>query len=150
MTVHRLRYVCVLALTLTARSVAAQTMTLDRGGATVVVEPYAPNVVRVSLSLLKPWAVSKPGHGIIAKPLETGWARDATSSGDRLRSDRLTVTVAPNSGPHTPVGTAADIAKIRRFAAVEFDDVHGSHSEACAIDEARDVAVEPNVIQPMF
>jgi len=48
---HRRRYVCVLALTLTARSVAAQTMTLDRGGATAVVEPYAPNVVRVSVSL---------------------------------------------------------------------------------------------------
>ena len=108
---HRLRYVCLLALTLTARTVAAQTMTLDRGGATVVVEPYAPNVVRVSLSLLKPWAVSKPGYGVIAKPLETGWTRDATSSGDRLRSDRLTVTVERDSGSHPPVGTAADIAK---------------------------------------
>src|SRR5581483_7185828 len=106
-TMPRRRYLCVLVLTLTARSVAAQTMTLDRGGATVVVEPYAPNVVRVSVSLLKPWAVSKPGYGIIAKPLETGWTRDASSSGDRLRSDRLIVTVAPNCGSPPPVGTAA-------------------------------------------
>jgi len=108
---HRRGYLCVLALTLAARSVAAQTLTLDRGGATVVVEPYAPNVVRVSISLLKPWAVSKPGYGIIARPLETGWTRDATSSGDRLRSNRLIVTVAANSGPAAPTGTAADIAK---------------------------------------
>ena len=108
---HWHRYVCVLVLTLTAQSAAAQTMTLDRGGATIVVEPYAPNIVRVSVSLLKPWAVSKPGYGIIARPLETGWTRDTTSLGDRLRSNRLIVTVAPNSGPPTPTGTAADIAK---------------------------------------
>ena len=45
---------------------------------------------------------------------------------------------------------AADIEEICRLADVKFDDVHGSHGEACAIDEARDIAVEPNVIEPMF
>ena len=40
--------------------------------------------------------------------------------------------------------------KLAGFAAVKLDDVHGSHGEAGAIDEARYVAVEPDVIEPMF
>src|SRR5262245_45553557 len=107
----RHRYLWALVLSIAARSAAAQTMTLDRGGATVVVEPYAPNVVRVSISLLKPWAVGRPGYGIVASPQGAGWTRDATSAGDRLRSNRLVVTVAPSSGPPAATGTAADIAK---------------------------------------
>src|SRR5207245_7860312 len=45
---------------------------------------------------------------------------------------------------------ATDVEKISRFATIEFDDVHRCHGEARAIDEARDVAVEPNLIQPVL
>jgi hypothetical protein len=46
---------------------------LDRGGSTIVLEPYAPNIIRVSLSLLKDQATAAPGYGFIATPSAQGW-----------------------------------------------------------------------------
>ena len=99
-----------LAIVLGAVSARAQRLTLDRGGATVVVEPYAPNVVRVTLSLLRDDALRSPGFGIVAKPAEEGWTAGSTPAGDVLQSERMIVTVAPYHAP-APTGTLADIAK---------------------------------------
>ncbi len=44
-------------------------------------------------------------------------------------------------------GVAADVQEVCRFAAVFFDDVHGSHSEACAIDHASHVAAQIDIVQ---
>ena len=90
---------------------AAQSINVDRGGATVLVEPYAPNIVRVTISLLRPYALKGPGYGISAKADVAGWSHNSTSSGDVLRSSRMVVTVAPQGGKYTPTGTQADIAK---------------------------------------
>ena len=96
---------CLLALMIPALSTSAsqaQQMTLTRGNATVMVEAYAPNIVRVSMSLRKEDAVAAPGYGIVAKSLENGWARETTAAGDVLRSGRMVVTVAAehkSSGP---------------------------------------------------
>jgi alpha-D-xyloside xylohydrolase len=92
-------------------SAVGQGMTLTRQEATVMVEPYAPNVVRVSISLLKPAAVAGPGYGISAKPSDAGWTRQQTAAGDVLRSARMIVTIAPEGKKYTPTGTGADIAK---------------------------------------
>jgi alpha-D-xyloside xylohydrolase len=89
----------------------AQTMTLDRQGATVALEAYAPNIVRVTISLLRPYAVGGPGYGIVAKPNAAGWSIEADSGGDVFRSPRMVVTVASQGVTHVPTGTAADIAK---------------------------------------
>jgi alpha-D-xyloside xylohydrolase len=88
-----------------------QSMILERREATVMVEPYAPNVVRVTLSLLRADAVGAPGYGITAKPLAEGWTRESGAGGDVLRSARMVVTVSPQSGGQPPTGTRADIAK---------------------------------------
>ena len=56
-----------------APAIQAQQMIVSRGTATVMVEPYAENIVRVSISLLKPNATAAPGYGITAKPLASGW-----------------------------------------------------------------------------
>jgi hypothetical protein len=45
------------------------------------------------------------------------------------------------------LGAAADIEEVGRIAAVVFDDVHGGHGEAGAVDEAGDVAVEADVVE---
>jgi alpha-D-xyloside xylohydrolase len=106
--------VLVLAASLVAVFQArAQSLTLNRSGATVLVEPYAPNIVRVSISLQKDDALAAPGYGIIAKPLAQGWsiAQTEQGSGDALSSARMTVTVAPQGGKWKPTGTAADIAQ---------------------------------------
>ena len=46
---------------------SAQQLALARHEATVLVEPYAPNVVRVSMSLRREDALAGPGYGISAK-----------------------------------------------------------------------------------
>ena len=89
----------------------AQQLNLSRGEATVLVEPYAPNVVRVSLSLRKQDALAVPGYGISARPEPTGWMVEKGTTGDVLRSSRMVVTVSPEGVKPVPTGTAADIAK---------------------------------------
>jgi alpha-D-xyloside xylohydrolase len=76
---------------------------LPRGKATVVVEAYAPNIVRVSMSLDEARALAAPGYGFLAKPDETGWAKTTDDGGDTLASSRMVVKVQgqgkPYSGP---------------------------------------------------
>jgi len=99
-----------LALAWTLTFAQAQQMVVSRGPATVMVEPYAANIVRVSISLNKQDATSAPGYGITARPHADGWKSDADAGGDMMRSSQLVVTVAPQQ-QHTPAGTEADIAK---------------------------------------
>lgn len=73
----------------------AQQLSLNRGDATVLVEAYAPNIVRVSLSLRREDALAAPGYGISARPDGAGWKAEKSDAGDVLRSLRLVVTVAP-------------------------------------------------------
>jgi alpha-D-xyloside xylohydrolase len=89
----------------------AQQLTLSRGGATVHVEAYAPNIVRVSLSLQRDDALAGPGFGISAKAATQGWTAETTPAGDVMSSSRMVVTVAREGGRHAPTGTQADIAK---------------------------------------
>jgi alpha-D-xyloside xylohydrolase len=90
---------------------SAQQLTLTRGPANVVVEAYAPNIVRVSMSLLKASALAEPGYGIVARPKASGWTVTSDSSGNTLRSSRIVVTVAPQDGAQQRTGTKADIAR---------------------------------------
>src|ERR1700723_772295 len=89
----------------------AQQLNLSRGEATVLIEPYAPNVVRVSLSLRRDDALAAPGYGISAMPQHAGWTVENDKSGDVLRSPRMVVTVSPQGGKWVPTGTQADISK---------------------------------------
>jgi len=90
---------------------AAQKLELQRNDAQVLIEPYAPNVVRVSISKLKEYAFAAPGYGITAKMGGEGWKVESGSNGDVLRSSRMVVTVAPQGPKWVPTGTAADIAQ---------------------------------------
>ena len=83
---------------------------LDRGGATVVLEPYAPNIIRITLSLLKEPALAAPGYGFVANASGQGWSRQQSAEGDVYRSSRLVVTVAVNR-PRKLMATEVDIAK---------------------------------------
>ena len=90
---------------------AQQHLQLQRGEATVVVDPYAPNIVRVSLSLRRDDALSAPGYGIIAHPSEGGWKSESGSNGDTLQSGVVSVTVTPQFARRSATGTQSDIAK---------------------------------------
>jgi len=96
----------------------AQGLTLTRGlpdqregQATVMVEPYAPNIVRVTLSLDQAAAIAAPGPGFIAQRSGDGWTSSNDKDGDHLVSSRMVVTVSPQGGKWMPSGTAADISK---------------------------------------
>jgi alpha-D-xyloside xylohydrolase len=91
-------------------SVASAQIVLSRDGATIALEPYAPNIVRVTLSLEKAQALAAPGYGFLAAPNTEGWSRDRNGEGDVYRSARMTVTVADNKPGH-PMATQLDIAK---------------------------------------
>jgi len=83
---------------------------LDRGGSAVVLEPYAPNIIRVTLSHLREPAKAGPGYGFIATPSAQGWTHLQTGQGDTYRSSRLVVT-APIDRPGKPLATQVDIGK---------------------------------------
>lgn len=45
---------------------------LTRDNSTIVLEPYAPNIIRVNLSLLRDRATAAPGYGFVASPRKAG------------------------------------------------------------------------------
>jgi alpha-D-xyloside xylohydrolase len=84
------------ALLLLAATAIAQSTPLERNGQTITIEPYAPNVVRITLSTIAREAEAGPGYGIMAKPEPTGWKHSIAASGaDIYASPRIMVTVAP-------------------------------------------------------
>lgn len=85
---------------------------LDRKGETIVLEPYAPNILRVTLSLQKGAAEAKPGYGFVASPEATGWTASRTEQADVYQSSRIVVTVErPNPAPQPHLATEDDIRK---------------------------------------
>ncbi len=89
-----------------------QRLELDRKGETIVLEPYAPNIIRVTLSLQKEHALAVPGYGLIALPDAAGWSASQTERADEYKSSRMIVTVDRErpAGP-PPLRTMVDISK---------------------------------------
>ena len=98
--VHRLG--CIF-LTLSLGGVAiAQSapLVLERDGRVISLEPYAANIVRVTMSIDKAAASGAPGYGFVAKPSEGGWTHERDAEGDDVfRSARMVVRVAPGDLP---------------------------------------------------
>ncbi len=99
------------ALLLAAAAQAQQhAVVFEQGNRTIALEPYAPNIVRVTMSLLKEPALAGPGYGFVASPAAQGWSRERSAAGEVYRSSRLVVTLfAPQ--PRKPMATELDIAK---------------------------------------
>src|SRR6185503_11253707 len=96
-----------LALLGSARfTVAAPLALLDRGGSQVAIESYAPNIVRVTISLDNDLARASPGFGLIAAADNTGWKHKTTAAGDEFSSDVMSVTVNAQPRPGPPSETA--------------------------------------------
>jgi alpha-D-xyloside xylohydrolase len=100
----------LIVVCVSAANADASRVVLDRGSSTVVLEPYAPNIIRVSLSLNKGEAMAAPGFGFVATPAAEGWTHQQNEQGEVYRSSRLIVTVAVNR-PDQPMPTEIDIAK---------------------------------------
>jgi alpha-D-xyloside xylohydrolase len=91
------------AILLAGSALAAPLASVDRHGSVVAIEPYAPNVVRVTIALDHALADAAPGYGVVAKANATGWARSTGGDGgDRLASGAMQVTVEPQPWPTAP------------------------------------------------
>lgn len=75
---------------------------LNREGRTVVLEPYAPNILRVTISKTEALATTAPGYGFLATPAMSGWTHETAADGSEVfRSARLTVELSPASVPES-------------------------------------------------
>src|SRR5579859_1751832 len=69
-------------------------MEIGRKGETIVLEPYAPNILRVPLSLQHDNALARPGYGFVgALPNAEGWSSSQTDLNDVYQSSRIIATV---------------------------------------------------------
>src|SRR5579875_1847501 len=86
----------------------AQHVVLQRDNATVVVEGYAPIIVRVRMSLDAAAAQKGPGVGVVAQPNQMGWVHSSSGAGDEFRSSEMVVKVG---AWHAPTGPLPETAK---------------------------------------
>jgi alpha-D-xyloside xylohydrolase len=92
----------------------SQRLELDRPGETIVLEPYAPNILRVTLSLNREPALAAPGYGVIATPAggSTDWKASGTPMADTYTSSRIVATVErPHPSTRPTHRTQRDIAQ---------------------------------------
>ena len=75
-------------------------LVLEREGRVISLVPYAPNIVRVTMSIDKAAAAGDPGYGFVAQPSAEGWTHERDAEGyDVYRSARMVVRVAPGDLP---------------------------------------------------
>jgi alpha-D-xyloside xylohydrolase len=73
---------------------------LDRTDRTIVLEPYGPGIIRITMSTDQSSALEHPGYGIVGRASKNGWTRAQDSGGyDVIRSGQLVVHVAPRNQP---------------------------------------------------
>jgi alpha-D-xyloside xylohydrolase len=90
----------------------SQRLELDLRGETIVLELYAPNILRVTLSLQRESALAAPGYGVLAAPDAAGWSASQTVKADVYASSRMVVTVdRERTSSFQPMPTMADITK---------------------------------------
>jgi alpha-D-xyloside xylohydrolase len=87
----------LLAISIGAAAPAQEgSLVLQRNGRTIAIEPYAPNILRISMSIDRAAATAAPGYGFVAKPSAEGWTHNRDADGyDVYRSPRTVVRVAP-------------------------------------------------------
>lgn len=79
---------------------AEKRIILSREGRTLVLEPYAPNIIRITMSSEKTSALAAAGYGFVGEPSMTGWTQDHDSGGyDIIPSGRMIVRVSPENLP---------------------------------------------------
>jgi alpha-D-xyloside xylohydrolase len=93
----------VAALLAFAHPAAAQSLgTTERNGSIVAIEPYAPNIVHVTIALDPKEIAKGAGYGISGKPDAAGWTHRADAAGDTYSSAALSVTVEAQPWPKPP------------------------------------------------
>ena len=75
-------------------------LVLKRDGRVISLEPYAQNILRVTMSKDMAEAMGDLGYGFGGKPSAEGWTHDRDAEGgDVFRSPRMVVRLAPGNLP---------------------------------------------------
>src|SRR5213592_2265990 len=90
------------AALMSSSALAAPLATVERNGSYVAVEPFAPNVVHVTIALEPDLIGKTPNYGIVGKSDAAGWSRVSGADGDRFASGAMTLTVDPQPWPKAP------------------------------------------------
>lgn len=78
----------------------ASPFVVERGDRTIVVEPYGPNIVRITMSVEKSAALNQPGYGFVGSPSAEGWSHQTNPDGfETIRSSKMIVRLAPKDLP---------------------------------------------------
>ena len=112
-------------------------LVLEREGRVISLEPYAPNILRVTMSLDKAAASGGPGYGFVAKPSAEGWTHERGAEGDDIfRSGRLVVRVSPANLPKEklPQPMPLDALNLQlRDPYFGGEGAHGPHKDALQV-----------------
>lgn len=103
LSIHNIAALVASTLAVSITAQAAPLATLDRNGAWVSVEAYAPNIVRVTIAVDKDEALKAPGFGIQADKVDNTALRHARAGdADTFTSPAMTVTVNGAPPPSVP------------------------------------------------
>lgn len=75
---------------------------LDRNGAYIGVETYAPNIIRVTIGEDYATAASAPGYGFNGKPDTKGFSHTSGEKGDDFTSSQLSLHINAQPWPSAP------------------------------------------------
>ena len=116
-------------------------LVLERDGRTISLEPYAPNILRVTMSNDKAAATAAPGYGFVAKPSAEGWTHERDAEGyDVYRSARMTVRLAPDNLPKEKLPQAMQLDSLNQQLREQYfggdNRRHRPHNDALLITAA--------------
>jgi alpha-D-xyloside xylohydrolase len=103
----------LLALFLGGTAMAqGDSLVLQRDGRVISLVPYAPNIVRVTISTDAAEAASDPGYGFVGKPSTEGWTHEHDAEGEVFRSAHMVVRVSPENLPEDALPKAMPLDAI--------------------------------------
>jgi alpha-D-xyloside xylohydrolase len=116
-------------------------LVLERDGRTISLEPYAPNILRVTISTDKAAATAAPGYGFVAKPSAEGWTHERDAEGDEVfRSTRMGVRVSPDNLPKEKLPQAMQLDALNQQLREQYfggdNRRHRPHNDALQITGA--------------
>src|ERR1700722_2503086 len=116
-------------------------LVLERDGRTISLEPYAPNILRVTISTDRAAATGVPGYGFVAKPSAEGWTHDRDAEGSEVyRSARMVVRLSPDNLPKEKLPQAMQLDPLNKQLREQYfggdNRRHRPHNDALVVTAA--------------
>ena len=115
-------------------------LVLEREGRVISLVPYAPNIVRITISTDKAAASGAPGYGMVARPSAEGWTHHRDGDGDEVyQSEQMVVRMAPRDLPADKLPQPMPLDDLNRQLRQQyFGEGHGSapHNDALLVTTA--------------